>query len=117
MVVTQADVARRNGRSIHPRRLTTYRKWRSSIKVIPKKQHTPTNMVLASAFQLTLVSIMKTAQFTTSDISRRKFLSNTAGLVAAAGLPMSVLAVETTPANPASQVKNQNKKGKQHMNT
>jgi len=74
-------------------------------------------MVLASAFQLTLVSIMKTVQFTTSDISRRKFLGNTAGLVAAAGLPMSVLAVEATPANPASQVKNQNKKGKQHMNT
>ncbi len=75
---------------------------------------------------------MKTVQFKTSDygalklrgenhsdfdISRRRFLGNTAGLVAAAGLPMSVLAVETTPANPGSQVKNQNKKGKEHMNT
>src|SRR5260370_668686 len=51
-------------------------------------------------------------------ISRRKFLVNTAGLMAAAGLPMSALAAETMPANPpASQVKNQNKKGKQHMNT
>jgi len=51
-------------------------------------------------------------------ISRRRFLANTAGLVAAAGLPISTLAAETTPANPpASQAKDQNKKGKQHMNT
>src|SRR5260370_19828289 len=102
-------------------------------EVIPKRHRPQTNMVLASACQLSLVSIMqimKTVQFTTSDyralklrgenhsdfdISRRRFLGNTAGLVAAAGLPMSVLAIETTPANP--QVKNQNKKGKQQMNT
>ncbi len=52
------------------------------------------------------------------DISRRRFLVNTAGLVAVTGLPMSALAAKATPANsPASQTKIKNEKGKRDMNT
>src|SRR5260370_11654205 len=52
------------------------------------------------------------------DISRRRFLVNTAGLVAVTGLPMSALAAKATPANPAaSQTKIKNEKGNQNMNT
>ena len=52
------------------------------------------------------------------DISRRRFLVNTAGLVAVTGLPMSALAAKATPANSAaSQTKIKNEKGKQDMNT
>ncbi len=52
------------------------------------------------------------------DISRRRFLVNTAGLVAVTGLPMSALAAKATPANSAaSQTKIKNEKGNQNMNT
>ncbi len=52
------------------------------------------------------------------DISRRRFLVNTAGLVAVTGLPMAALAAKATSANsPASQTKIKNEKGKQDMNT
>jgi len=52
------------------------------------------------------------------DISRRRFLVNTAGLVTVTGLPMSALAAKATPANSAaSQTKIKNEKGKQDMNT
>jgi non-heme chloroperoxidase len=52
------------------------------------------------------------------DISRRRFLVNTAGLVAVSGLPMSALAAKATLANsPASQTKTKNEKGKGDMNT
>ncbi len=52
------------------------------------------------------------------DISRRRFLVNTAGLVTVTGLPMSALAAKATPANSAaSQTKTKNEKGKQDMNT
>jgi len=53
-----------------------------------------------------------------SDISRRKFLVNTAGLVAVTGLPMSALAAKATFADsPASQTKTKNEKGEADMNT
>jgi hypothetical protein len=53
-----------------------------------------------------------------SDISRRRFLVNAAGLVAVTGLPMSALATKATLANsPASQTKTKNEKGKGDMNT
>jgi non-heme chloroperoxidase len=52
------------------------------------------------------------------DISRRRFLVNTAGLVAVTGLPMCALVAKATPANfAASQTKIKNEKGKQDMNT
>ncbi len=52
------------------------------------------------------------------DISRRRFLVNTAGLVAVTGLPMSALAAKATSANsPASQTKTKNEKEKGDMNT
>jgi non-heme chloroperoxidase len=52
------------------------------------------------------------------DISRRRFLVNTAGLVAVTGLPMSALAAKATLANsPASQTKTKNEEGKGDMNT
>src|SRR5258707_15281624 len=53
-----------------------------------------------------------------ANISRRRFLVNTAGLVAVTGLTMSALAAKATPANSAaSQTKIKNEKGNQNMNT
>src|ERR1700720_3407054 len=49
-----------------------------------------------------------------SDMSRRRFLVNTAGVVAVTGLPMSALATKSTS---ASQTKTKNEKGKGDMNT
>ena len=51
------------------------------------------------------------------DISRRRFLVNTAGLVAVTGLPMSALAAKATANSAASQTKIKNEKGNQNMNT
>ena len=46
-----------------------------------------------------------------SDISRRRFLVNTAGLVAVTGLPMSALAAKATLADsPTSQTKTKKEK-------